>query len=125
MKLKDKYNDPNNMVEYILDTHDGERVKSEMPATVAEEIAQRANTLALRDEKGFEIDVNGEMFFPKDIFDFQDGEIEGLKPKKSSRPKKAELLEEAGKEMTNPQLHQAIENAKQENAEKRGKTTEE
>lgn len=121
MKLKDKYNDPNNMVEYILDTHDGDRVKSEMPATVAAEIVQRASKVSARDEKGFEIAVYDEMFFPKDIFDFEEGEIEGLKPaKKSGRPTKADLLEEAGKEMTNPQIHQAIENAKQQKAEKRG-----
>lgn len=120
MKLKDKYNDPNNMVDYILDTHDGQRVKSEMPATVAEEIVQRANKLESRDEKGFEISVNGEMFFPRDIFDFEEGEIEGLKPKKSGRPTKDALLKEAGKEMTNPQIAKAIEDAKQENAEKRG-----
>ena len=118
MKLKDKHNDPDNMVEYILDTHDGERVKSSMPATVAEEIVQRAENLAARDEKGFEIAVNGEMFFPKDIFDFEEGEVEGLKPKKGGRPTKAELLREAGKEMTNPQIHAAIEDAKQQKAEK-------
>ena len=120
MKLKDKYNDPSNMVEYILDTHDGERVKSEMPATVAEEIVQRAAKLSVRDEKGFEIAVNDEMFFPKDIFDFEEGEVDGLKPAKKGRPTKADLLKEAGKEMTNPQLQQAIDNAKQEKAEKRG-----
>ena len=118
MKLKSKFNDPNNTVEYKLDTHDGQFSKSEMPATVAEEIVQRANMLDLSDEKGFEIVVNGEMFFPKDIFDFEEGEIEGLKPKKGGRPTKDELLKEADKEMTNPQLHQAIENAKREKREK-------
>lgn len=120
MKLKDKHNDPNNMVDYILVTEDGDRVKSEMPATVAEEIVKRASKLTAREEKGFEIAVNGEMFFPRDIFDFDEGDIEGLKPaRKSGRPTKAELLEEAGKEMTNPQIHQAIESAKQQKAEKR------
>lgn len=120
MKLKDKHNDPNNMVDYILVTEDGDRVKSEMPATVAEEIVKRASKLSSRDEKGFEIAVNGEMFFSKDIFDFDEGEIEGLKPaRKGGRPTKAELLEEAGKEMTNPQIHQAIESVKQQKAEKR------
>lgn len=114
MKLKSKFNDPNNTVEYKLDTHDGQFSESKMPATVAEEIVQRANMLDLSDEKGFEIVVNGEMFFPKDIFDFEEGEIEGLKPKKGGRPTKDELPKEAGKEMTNPQLHQAIENASEE-----------
>lgn len=118
MKLKSKFNDPNNTVEYKLDTHDGQFSESKMPATVAEEIVQRANMLDLSDEKGFEIVVNGEMFFPKDIFDFEEGEIEGLKPKKGGRPTKDELPKEAGKEMTNPQLHQTIENAKREKREK-------
>lgn len=124
MKLKSKYNDPNNIIDYKLDTHDGQFAKSEMPATVAEEIAQRANSLGLRDEKGFEIVVNDEMFFPKDIFDFEEGEIEGLAPKKSRRPTKDELLKEADKEMTNPQLYEAIKSVKRQKAEKRGKAVE-
>lgn len=126
MKLKKKYNNPDAMVTYKLDTQDGEFCQSSMPATVAEEIAQRADSIEVRDEKGFELRVNGNTLLPKDIFDFEEGEIEGFKPpRKSGRPTKAELLEEAGKEMTNPQLYNAIQDAKQEKAEKRGKANEE
>ena len=108
------------MIDYKLDTEDGEFCRSTMPATVAEEIAKRSKKVALVDDKGFELSVDGGMRFPKDIFEFEDGEIgEPEPPRKSGRPTKAELLEEAGKEMTNPQLHHAIEDAKQENAQKR------
>ena len=121
MKLKSKYNDPAKLIDYKLDTKDGQFCQSQMPATVAEEIAQRATSIEVCEEKGFELVVNGDMMLPIDIFDIEEGEIEGRKPaRKSGRPTKAELLEEAGKEMTNPQIHQAIENAKQEKAEKRG-----
>lgn len=123
MKLKDKYNDPSKMVDYKLDTRDGQFSLSTMPATVAEEIAQRAEKLSIREEKGFELCVNDEMLLPIDIFDFEDGEIEGIKkPKKSGRPTHAELVDKADKTMTNPQLYRAIENAEQEKAEKRAKT---
>jgi len=122
MKLKDKYNKPTAMVDYKLDTHDGQFSKSSMPATVAEEIAKRAEKLSIREEKDFELCVNGETCLPIDIFDFEDGEIEGIeKPRKNGRPTHAELVDKADKTMTNPQLYKAIESAEQEKAEKRAK----
>ena len=92
MKLKKKYDNAASTVDYKLDTKDGQFSQSSMPAKIAEEIAQRADAVELGEEKGFEIVVNGEMLFPQDIFDFDDGEIEGLKPKRSGRPTKDELL---------------------------------
>ncbi|WP_165170629.1 hypothetical protein [Adlercreutzia sp. ZJ242] len=85
MKLKDEYNDRGALVDYMLDTHDGQRVLSKMPATVAEEIAKRADDVALGDEKGFELIVNGETYLPKDIFEFEDGELEKTAPKRTRR----------------------------------------
>ena len=126
MKLKDKYNDPSKMVDYKLDTHDGQFSKSSMSATVAGEIAQRADKLSIREEKGYELCVNGEMLFPIDIFEVEDGEIEEMKkPRKSGRPTHAELVDTAGKTMTNPQLYRAIEDAKQEKAERAEKRAQE
>lgn len=120
MKLKNKYGNPSATIDYKLDTGDGEFALSTMPATVAEEIAKRSKKVALVDDRGFELSVDGGMRFPKDIFEFEDGELgESEPPRRGGRPTKAELLEEAGKEMTNPQLHHAIEEAKQEKAQKR------
>lgn len=88
MKLKSKFNDPNNMVDYMLDTHDGQLSCSKMPATVAEEIAQRANSLELGDSKGFELIVNGDTYLPKGIFDFEDGELDEIIGKSQNEKRK-------------------------------------
>ena len=101
MKLKPKYNDPNNMIDYKLDTHDGQFSQSKMPATIAEEIAQRASSVTLGEEKGFELVVNGDTLLPKDIFDFEEGEVEGLKPTKKRRTAKIEPSKEAGEGISN------------------------
>ena len=124
MKLKNEFNNPTKTVDYILDTKDGMRTKSSVPAQIVEEIVKRADTVEIYKHDGKEeIVVNDESFFPAEIFDFEDGEaISEYKPatkKKSGRPTKAELVEEARETMTNPQLHKAIEEAKHENEEKR------
>lgn len=86
MKLKPDYNTPEATIGYKLDTKDGSFAESAMPATVAEEIAQRAESVKVGGEKGFEIVVNGEMMFPAKAFDFDDGELEALsKPRKAAR----------------------------------------
>ena len=90
MKLKAKYNRNDAMIEYKLDARDGDFCLSSMPATVAEEIVKRADALAMRDEKGFELLVNGEMMFPISIFDFEDGEKEAIAaPAEPAEPAKA------------------------------------
>ena len=88
MKLKGKFNDPNNMVDYMLDTHDGQLSRSKMPATVAEEIAQRANSVELGNEKGFELIVNGDTYLPKGIFDFEDRELDEIADKSQNEKRK-------------------------------------
>lgn len=88
MKLKSKFNDPNDMVDYMLDTHDGQLSLSQMPATVAEEIAQRANSVELGNEKGFELIVNGDTYLSKSIFDFEDGELDKITGKSQNEKRK-------------------------------------
>ena len=89
MKLKSEFNDPNNLVKYYLDTHDGMHTVSSMPATVAEEMAKRAKTLEMCDEEGFELVVNGDTHLPISIFDIEDGEVEYKAPKKTPARKAA------------------------------------
>ena len=96
MKLHKDYQAPDSEIIYRLDTGDGQFCEGRMRASV----------------------------FPKKAFVFGDGEeIERGKrnPKKGGRPTHAELVKEADETMTNPQLHQAIQNAKQEKADKAAK----
>lgn len=121
MKLKKEFNDPSYEIEYRLDTKDGMQTLSSMPAVVAEEIVKRADSVQVihYDNGGNEYVVNGDTYFPSTIFELEEGEvIKEYKPtssKKSGRPTKAELVEEARDTMTNPQLHHAIQEAKKEN----------
>lgn len=127
MKLHKRYQAPNAEIPYLLDTKDGQFAEGRMRASVAEEIVHSAETRELGSREGFELVVNDRMLFPKDAFVLDaDEQLERGKrsPKKGGRPTKAQLLKEAGEEMTNPQLHQAIENAKQEKASKAEKTEE-
>ena len=124
MKLHKDYQAPDSEITYLLDTKDGQFCEGRMRASVAEEIVHSAETREIGGTEGFELVVNGKMMFPKKAFVFDDGEeIERGKrnPKKSGRPTHAELVKEADETMTNPQLHQAIENAKQEKADKTAK----
>lgn len=124
MKLHKDYQAPDSEITYRLDTKDGQFSEGRMRASVAEEIVHSAETREIGDIEGFELVVNGKMLFPRNAFAFDEGEeIERGKrsPKKGGRPTKKELLEEAGKTMTNPQLHQAIEDAKQRKADETAK----
>ena len=125
MKLHEDYQAPEAEITYLLDTRDGQFCEGKMRATVAEEIVRSAEARALCDREGFELAVNDRMLFPKDAFVFEEGEeVERgkRKSKKGGRPTKAELLKEAGKTMTNPEIHEAIEESKAKRAAKAEKT---
>lgn len=127
MRLHKDYQAPDAEITYQLDTGDGQFAEGRMRASVAEEIVHSAETRSLGGAEGFELVVNDRMMFPKAAFEFDDGEaVERgtAHAKKHGRPTKKELLEEAGETMTNPQLHEAIESAKQEKASKAKKTEE-
>lgn len=127
MKLHKRYQAPDAEIPYLLDTKDGQFAEGRMRASVAEEIVHSAETRELGSREGFELVVNDRMLFPKDAFVLDaDEQLERGKrsPKKGGRPTKAQMLKEAGEEMTNPQLHRAIESAKQEKASKGEKTEE-
>lgn len=127
MKLHEKHQAPDAEIPYLLDTKDGQFCEGRMRASVAEEIVRSAEARELGGREGFELVVNGRMLFPKQAFVFDDGEqVERGKrsPKRGGRPTEKEPLEEAGETTSNPQLHQAVENAKQEKASEAEKTAE-
>ena len=124
MKLHKDYQTPDSEIIYRLDTGDGQFCEGRMRASVAEEIVHSAESRKVGSCEGFELVVNGKMMFPKKAFVFgDDEEIERGKrsPKKGGRPTHAELVKEADETMTNSQIHQAIQNAKQEKADKAAK----
>ena len=67
------------MIDYKLDTGDGQFCKSSMPATVACEIVKRSGKVSASGEEGFEL-AAGDMRFPAAFFEFEDGEVDGLQP---------------------------------------------
>ncbi len=83
MKLKDKYAAEGAEVDYLLDTGDGQMVKSAMPGSVAAEIARCADSTADSGVEGWEVKVNGRMLFPASAF-------EDEAPRKAPQAEKAE-----------------------------------
>ena len=88
MQLK-KNQDKDELIDYFLDTHDGQKTRSSMPASVAEEIVKRAETLRLCDTKSFELVVDEKLMFPIDIFYVDENEMAELNPVDSPNKKQS------------------------------------
>ena len=118
MKLAKEYEAEGAEVPYLLDTGDGQYSEGAMRASVAEEIVRGAETVDEGGVEGFEIAVNNRMMFPASAFEPEEGERHPAAKRKSGRPTKAELLQEAGETMTNPEIHEAIEESRARKASK-------
>ena len=124
MKLAKDYAEKGLMVDYELDVKHDMFVPTQMPAETAEEIVKRAKKIERAEKDGVPmLVVDEDQWFPAEVFEVEEtdkiGTYKPSTPKKSGRPTKAELVEEARETMTNPQLYRAINEAKQENEEKR------
>ena len=135
MKLAKKYDHEGAIVTYRLDCKDGYTSESTMPASVALEIIRTAETLENCDYEGFPLLAGGELLFPADVVEFDEGEgptgdvhivVKGektAKPERPWRPRKAELLAKArsmglavNERMTNAWLKTLIAEAEKEGA---------
>ena len=106
MKLAKKFEDKD--VKLVLDTEDGQFSYQDIPSQAAIAIASGAETL---EKDGEDVVVDGIVRLPAEAFDFEGEEPKAYK--KKSRPNKAELLEEAKREMTNPEIAKAVKEAKE------------
>lgn len=108
MYLKPSYQATDSTLVCRLKTGNGDLVETAMPASVALEMVNRATKIEEGTEKGFEIVVNGNWYFPKVPFTET-----APKGSHAGRPTKGELLEQMGEEMTNPELYDALQEAKE------------
>ena len=106
MKLSKKFEGKE--VKLMLDTEDGQFSYQNIPSQAAIAIAEGAETL---EKDGEEVVVDGIVRLPAAAFDFEGSEPKAYK--KKSRQNKAELLEEAKREMTNQEIKKAVKDAKE------------
>lgn len=91
MKLKNKHAVKGAEVAYLLDTGDGQMVKSAMPGSVAAEIVRCADSTADSGVEGWEVKVNGRMLFPASLFEDEVPEKvpQANKPARAARQKRS------------------------------------
>ena len=107
MKLVKKFEDKD--VKLTLDTQDGQFASQNVASVTAMAIATGAETIEM---DGGEVVVDGAIRLPADIFDFE-GEEPKPVAKKAKKQNKADLLEDAKREMTNKELTEAVKVAKE------------
>ena len=93
MKLKDKHTAKGAEVVYLLDTGDGQMVKSAMPGCVAAEIIRCADSTADSGVEGWEVKVNDRMLFPASAFE---DEVPKKAPQ-AEKPARATRQKQGGK----------------------------
>lgn len=91
MRIKKEWSSPGASVRHMVDAGDGMYSVSEMPATVALEIAQSADDLAIVDIDGVDhLRIAKRSYVPAEVFDLQGRKVarEGEEPEAPKRARK-------------------------------------